>query len=343
MKKLISVIVLCLFASLVFAQDSNEKPYMVKKFNANQIKNIGVQTSGGGITIEGGSENEAIVEVYIRASNWNGKVDREEIEDRLKNYILTVSQSGSNLECIAKNKSQNMNWKRGLSITFKVFSPKNVNTDLNTSGGGISMKNLKGNLRFHTSGGGLSLAGLSGDVMGKTSGGGISLTNCHDLVDLVTSGGGISAKNSTGTIKLRTSGGGLDLENLKGKINATTSGGGIDADHISGELITSTSGGSIDLNDVGGNIKASTSGGGIHANISTIDSYLNLSASSGNIKVDMPMSKGMDMDIEAQRVSYASLKNFDGEIEKDRIYGKLNGGGAKVRIHAGSGNVSINR
>ena len=119
--------------------------------------------------------------------------------------------------------------------------------------------------------------------------------------------------------------------------------GGIDADHISGELITSTSGGSIDLNDVGGNIKASTSGGGIYANISTIDSYLNLSASSGNIKVDMPMSKGMDMDIEAQRVSYSGLKNFDGEIEKDRIYGKLNGGGAKVRIHAGSGNVNINK
>ena len=92
-----------------------------------------------------------------------------------------------------------------------------------------------------------------------------------------------------------------------------------------------------------GNIKASTSGGGIRANISSIDDFLTLSASSGSINVDMPMSKGMDLDVDGQRVSYNGLKNFDGEVDKDRIYGKLNGGGAKVKIHAGAGNVNINK
>jgi Putative adhesin len=343
MKKLIAAIAIVFTSQFVFAQKDGEKPFMVKNFASSEIKNLNVKTSGGGITVEGGYESNSVVEVYIRANNWNDKLDKAEIEDRLKDYDLIVTQNGNTIECVANNKSQNMNWKRGLSITFKIFSPKNVSTELNTSGGGINMKNLKGNLNFKTSGGGLSLAGLSGKVMGKTSGGGISMTDCNDVVDLVTSGGGITAKNSTGSILLRTSGGGLDLENLKGKINATTSGGGIDADHISGELITSTSGGSIDLDDVSGNIKASTSGGGIRANISSIDDFLTLSASSGSINVDMPMSKGMDLDVDGQRVSYNGLKNFDGEVDKDRIYGKLNGGGAKVKIHAGSGNVNINK
>ncbi len=343
MKKLIPAIISFLIAFSTIAQNSGEKPYLIKTFIASSVKNLAVNTSGGSITMEGGFENEARVEVYIKTSNWNKSIDKDEIENRLKNYMLSVQMVGNKIECIAKTKSQNMDWKKGLNISFKIYTPKNIASDLNTSGGGIEMKNLNGDLTFHTSGGGLSLASLSGKISGHTSGGGISFTDLHDSIDLKTSGGGITAKNSSGNILLKTSGGGLKLENLKGKINATTSGGGIDADHISGELITSTSGGSIDLKDVGGNIKASTSGGGIHANISTINNFLSLNASSGNINVDMPLSKGMDLDVDAQRITHATFNNFSGEMEKDHISGKLNGGGAKVRIQAGSGNVNINR
>ena len=218
MKKLIAAVALVFTSQFVFAQKDGEKPFMVKNFASSEIKNLNVKTSGGGITVEGGYENNSVVEVFVRANNWNNKIDRAEIEDRLKDYEMIVTQNGNTIECIAKNKNNNMNWKKGLSITFKIFSPKNVSTELNTSGGGITMKNLNGNLNFKTSGGGLSLTSLSGKVMGKTSGGGISMTDCNDIVDLHTSGGGISAKNSTGTNLLRTSGGGLDLENLKGKM-----------------------------------------------------------------------------------------------------------------------------
>jgi hypothetical protein len=316
---------------------------MVKSFPASQIKNLAVNTSGGGISVDGTDDAQAKVEVYIHASNWSGSsIDKEEIEKRLNEYVLTVEQVGNKIECIAKNKNNNMNWRRGLSISFKIYVPKNIDTELRTSGGGITLSDLKGNLNFSTSGGGLDLINLAGNVKGRTSGGGINLRDCHDNINLSTSGGGINAKYSSGDIYLRTSGGGLNLENLKGKIDASTSGGGVDAKSVSGTLITSTSGGSINLDDVGGNIKASTSGGGIHANISTINEYLTLSASAGNIKVDMPLSKGMDLDIHGSRVSHATLNNFDGEVDKDQIVGRLNGGGAKVKIHAGSGNVSLN-
>lgn len=343
MKNNITLYALLLISNFAFSQNSGEKPYFVKTFNASQIHQLDMLTAGGGITVEGTADNEAKIEVYIKSSNWNGtSIDKEEIENRLTDYILTVRQNGNKIECVAKNKSQNMNWKKGLSISFKAFVPKNIDTQLSTSGGGINLSNLKGELNFSTSGGGLNLKNLSGNVKGRTSGGGINLSDSHDNINLSTSGGGITAKYSDGNIYLRTSGGGLTLENLKGKIDASTSGGGVNAKTVSGTLITSTSGGSINLDDVGGNIKASTSGGGIRANISTINNYLTLDASSGNIKVDMPMSKGMDLDIKGNKVSHVTLNNFDGEVDKDQIYGKLNGGGAKVRIHAGSGNVSLN-
>jgi hypothetical protein len=343
MKKLILLALLVFLSNVNFAQNAGDKPYFIKRFKTSEIKNLAVNTSGGSILVEGLQDNEVLVEVYIKGNNGNKDLDKEEIEERLKAYLVSVQQNGDKLDCIAKSKEKNMNWKKSLSVSFKIYGPKEINTSLNTSGGSISLFNLKGNLEFNTSGGSLSCTGLYGKIMGRTSGGSISISNCHDNMDLSTSGGSISAKNVTGKIGLRTSGGSLNLENMRGNIYATTSGGSVDASHISGEFITSTSGGSINLEDVGGNVKASTSGGGINATISTINDYLTLNASSGNISVDMPMSKGMDLDIHGQRVSSIKLNNFDGSIDKDSILGKINGGGSKVKISAGSGNISLNK
>ncbi len=336
------ILLALLFANLfqMFAQ--TDTPFTVKTYPSNEIKSLEIYTAGGGIFVEGGSETNAKVEVYITGNNGRNALSRAEIEERLENYILVYAHVGGLLKLSANKKNNNTNWKNGLSISYKVYLPKNINTELNTSGGGITLRNLNGNLNFSTSGGGLNLTDLSGKINGKTSGGGINLLNCTENVNLSTSGGEISAKNSSGDIKLRTSGGGLKLENMKGNIDASTSGGGIDASHISGDFTTSTSGGSIRLDDIAGNIKASTSGGNIDANISSIDNFLTLTASSGNIKANLPLSKGMNLDIAANKISHPNFNNFDGEIEKNRIIGRLNGGGAKVKIHAGSGNVHLN-
>jgi hypothetical protein len=342
MKKLILLAAMALIANFTFAQNNTEKPYFIKRFKASEIKNLSVNTSGGSIVVAGDQTDETLVEVFIRGNNGNGDLDKEEIEDRLKNYIVSVQQMGDKVECIAKSKTQNMNWRKGLSVSFKIYAPKNLNTNLNTSGGSINLTNLDGNLSFNTSGGSLTLARLYGNIKGRTSGGSINISNSSENIDLATSGGSIQAKNITGKVNLRTSGGSLDLENMKGTINATTSGGSIEAEHITGQFTTSTSGGSISLDDVGGNIKASTSGGGINATISTIDSFLTLSASAGNVNVNMPLTKGMDLDVRANRVTTKTLRDFDGTVDKDQIYGKLNGGGAKVKISAGAGNVYIN-
>ena len=73
-----------------------------------------------------------------------------------------------------------------------------------------------------------------------------------------------------------------------------------------------------------------------------MDKFVTLETSAGSVRVRMPMDKGMDLDLDGNRVS-APLTNFNGTVEKDRIKGKLNGGGIPVRLTASSGSVSINR
>lgn len=321
----------------------NEKPYLTKTFNASSVKNVDVNTSGGGITVMGGATSQAKVEVYV-SGNGRGNLSDSEVEERLERYNLTVRMDGNTLICEAeqKDKSGNWNWKNGLSISFKVYVPTNVATNLNTSGGGIKMANLNGDLKFRTSGGGLDLENLRGEVIGSTSGGGIKMVNCDDMVKVRTSGGGIDARDCDGEIELTTSGGGIKLTNLNGNVEANTSGGGISVEDFSGDLNTSTSGGSIRMNGMNGNVKASTSGGGISASFERPGKYISLSTSAGNISIDIPSSKGYDLDLSGNRVRMASSANFNGTKKDDRVQGRLNGGGTTIKARTSSGSVSLN-
>ncbi len=305
-----NLIVALLFVSVVaLAKTTREDaPYLTKTFSKT-VDELNVRTSGGSITVMGQS-GEARVEVYVRSNNWNGgSTDKEEIEDRLKNYELTIKQDGNTIVCEAKNKDEN-NWKmwnkKGLSISFKIWVPEKTVTNLRTSGGSISLSNLSGNQDFATSGGSLNLKDLSGNIKGRTSGGSMNINNSSGDIDLSTSGGSITAKNCKGKLKL------------------------------------DTSGGSINLTDLSGTVVASTSGGSINADISTLGESLELHTSGGSINATVPMSKGIDLELRGDRVHSGTLNNFSGKTEKNYIKGKLNGGGVLVKMTTSGGTVSLN-
>jgi DUF4097 and DUF4098 domain-containing protein YvlB len=335
------------FTDIELGDDNNNVDdralYMTKTFKASSIKNVDVSTSGGGITVMGGESSEARVEVYV-GGNGRGSLSESEIEERLEKYNLIVKMDGGTLICEAerKDKSGNWNWRNSLNISFKVYVPTKVATNLNTSGGGIKMANLNGDLKFRTSGGGLDLEDLRGEVKGSTSGGGIKMINCDDIVKVRTSGGGIDARDCDGEIDLSTSGGGIKLTNLNGNVEANTSGGGISVEDFTGDLDTSTSGGSIRMNGMNGNVKASTSGGEISASFERPGKYISLSTSAGNIDIDVPNGKGYDLDLSGNRVRMASSSNFSGTKKDDRVQGRLNGGGTSIKARASSGSISLN-
>jgi hypothetical protein len=148
MKTLNTLLAFLFISFAAIAQKDTDKPYMVKTFSASAIKNLKMNTSGGSLTVVGTTESEAKVEVYIRPNNWNGSgenLSKEELEERLSNYELSVTQDGDAIVAYSKNK--NNNWgKKSLSIAFKAYVPEKVITDLNTSGGSISVKGLWTNL-----------------------------------------------------------------------------------------------------------------------------------------------------------------------------------------------------
>jgi hypothetical protein len=340
MKNLFFLPVLAVACSIVSAQD-NKTPYLTKSLATDAIKMVEVKTSGGSISVSGVNPSEARVEVYVTPSN-NKTLTKAEIEQRIKEkYELVVSVENNKLTARAKSKINISDWSNALSFSFKVFVPSSVSTDLGTSGGSINLNNLSGNLDFSTCGGSLNVEIVSGKVDGKTSGGSIHVANSKNDIELTTSGGSIDAINCDGNLRLSTSGGSLNLHDLKGTIKATTSGGSVKGSDISGELVTSTSGGSIHLSGLSCSLETSTSGGNIDVAITQPVNYIKIGNSSGNIHLELPKSKGFDLDFHADKINTGTLENFSGKSGDEELVGKINGGGIPVTVKAGSGKINI--
>jgi len=346
MKKINLLIILAfLITSVSFAQSTELKPYVTKNFTNNSLNALTVETNGGSIAVTGGQSGGFKVDMFVVPNNWNGKkeLSKEETEDRLEDYDILIGTEGNKVIATAKRKS-GVKWdnEKGISIGFKVYAPRAVSTNLKTSGGSIKIASLTGEQNFTTSGGSLKVDDLEGAIHGRTSGGSIEVTNCRKDIELVTSGGSIKASDLKGRIDLKTSGGSITLNSLNGEIEAITSGGSVRGDGITGTLNTGTSGGSVRLANVSGSLKASTSAGSVEVSMTELGKYLDLSSSAGSIRVTMPMDKGLDLNLKGNKVNIP-LKNFDGNAEKDRVSGKMNGGGIPVTLSASSGSVYVNQ
>ncbi len=189
-----------------------------------------------------------------------------------------------------------------MSSKFEVVLPSEFNVDIVTSGGDISVTDLKGTVELKTSGGDIDLIRIDGTVEAKTSGGDVTVKENTQAVSIKTSGGDVeiydvqgevAAKTSGGDIVITnnnakviayTSGGTIKLSNIGAEVDAHTSGGDIEVDGSKGKLDVATSGGDIDLKNISDVVEAKTSGGDIEA--SNVMKGINAKTSGGDIELD---------------------------------------------------------
>lgn len=344
MKKFLILTAIIAVSLLANAQNkSDNEPYLTKSFPSEAISNVVSKTIGGNITVTAVNPSESRVEVFVRQNGHRSNLlSADELKAKIANdYALDISVDNGKLTATAIPKSNITNWKRTLSFSFKIYVPEKASTKLETSGGNIVLTGLSGEQDFKTSGGNLNLNSLSGNIKGKTSGGNIFLKNCKDDLDLVTSGGNILAENSGGRIHVSTSGGSIQLKDLKGNIYASTSGGNVTGESIEGELSAHTSGGNVSLQKLSCAVKSSTSAGNIDVSILHPGKYISLNNSAGQVSITLPKNTGVDLKLNARKISTQNLENFSGTNNTDEIIGAVNGGGIPVTVDAGSGKINI--
>ena len=327
----VSILICVSSCSTTKVQGQGKAPFITREFQSSSIKEVSAATAGGSIILTGDAGSKAVVEVNISNNKWSNEKIKQVLDE---NYTIDIKVENGKLYAIAKPKRSISNWNsQGLSISFKISVPKNVNSNLQTSGGSIHIGNLSGSQNFATSGGSLTVENVSGNTAGATSGGSITVTDSKDKIDLKTSGGSITAKNCSGNIDLSTSGGSINLNNLTGNIDAKTSGGSISAKNIKGTFKTGTSGGSVKLDDISGNLDARTSGGTMDVKIKSVNDYVKIS-NSGNINISLPAGKGFDLNVKANKIENGmkEMSSFRGVWKNESVDGTINAGGPKVDV-----------
>ncbi|MEB2775048.1 hypothetical protein SYJ56_07005 [Algoriphagus sp. D3-2-R+10] len=288
--------------SCVFATDFKADPYLTKQFTLNGEGNLKVETSGSSIAVTGASGSQVIVDMYVKLNGREIEIEDAEVEQELDNYNLDISQSGNTISVIVKKK--NNSGRSKLNLSFKIQVPTEMSS------------------KFQSSGGSISVDGLNGEQ------------------EIATSGGSIQVLNSSGYVNTHSSGGSFRLENFEGNVNVQTSGGSIKVNQLTGDLKVNTSGGSVNLSEINGSILANTSGGSIRAQLSNVEKELTMKSSGGSITAVVPDGLGLDLDLSGGRVN-SKLSNFSGEVKKDRILGKINGGGIPVTMQSSGGSINL--
>lgn len=215
-------------------------------------------------------------------------------------------------------------WTRGNSVGFEIEIPFKTRVAVDTSGGSISLAALEGDAKLETSGGGIEVRDHAADVVAHTSGGSISLSHVGGKCKVDTSGGGITAEGIEGTLEAESSGGSLDFERVRGDIHAHTSGGGIQIRDAGGRIDADTSGGSVEVAFARGNARGGTiesSGGGVSV---AVDPTVGLAieASGSSVHADIPVT-------------------VRGEISRNHLRGTLGAGGETLRLRTSGGSVHI--
>ena len=291
------------FIISAFAQDDSIK----RSFDVGYGGLLTIETDLGSIEVGTADAKKVEVEIAMDAR------DRRDLQELREEFDIDFKHSGDDVTVIMENKPKSRwgNWWRNgrrWRVRFFVTVPRKYNLDMHTSGGGISVDDLEGDVVAKTSGGGLDFGNIKGRVDGKTSGGSIRLGE------------------------------------VDGDVDVHTSGGSIHIDRARGDVVAKTSGGSIRVDEVFGAIQAGTSGGSVTARISQQPtSDCRLTTSGGTVTVYMV--KDIDVTVDARTSGGRVYTDFPvtirGEISKRSLRAKINDGGPELYLRTSGGNISL--
>ena len=168
------------------------------------------------------------------------------------------------------------------------------------------------------------------------------------LLEARTADGGLKVYGVNGAIALHTSDGSVDVSDVSGSVRLVASDGSIRMHNITGTLESRSSDGSVRIDGKLTGVQVHTSDGALELTLaegSQLSTSSRIEASDGNVKIRLPRSLAVDVDIhtgdghiDCQLPLTMSGYNSGGG---HNVRGRLNAGGTPLTIHTGDGSVTI--
>jgi DUF4097 and DUF4098 domain-containing protein YvlB len=320
-----------LMAASVWAADESEEKVISKTLTAEPGESLTVTADQGDIELVTGKQNEVTVVVERTVNDAN----ESQAASIRKKHKVTATREGNTIYVEAKtgksSRDETLKVKQPqLAVHIRVTVPKRFDARLETAGGNIEVTGLEGAVEAKTAGGDMIFTHIHGLVNGQSSGGNIRVTGGTDKLQVRTSGGNIALTDFKGPVaRLDSSGGNINVADCAATLGAKTSGGNISVEKFTGpQLYVDTSGGSI-VGELGSALLEDsyirTAGGNITVKMADIvAANLTATTDGGTITTAVPVS--------------ATVK---GRLQEGKLEGQINGGGPKLLLKTGGGNIEI--
>jgi DUF4097 and DUF4098 domain-containing protein YvlB len=269
---------------------------------------LGVEVGDADVTLRSIEGSGVRVEVWLEAD------DMDHAAERFEKMNVSVSADGDRVVVETDEERRIWNWSWGdwgdFSIDVMVTLPEEFDLDLSTGDGDVSVERVRGDVDISTG---------DGDIMIEAAGGG--------SLDVSTGDGDVWLGTLAATdVDLSTGDGDVLIE-------AVTTDGGVDV---------STGDGDVVVRALSGPLSGSTGDGDL--TIAIVDfAETSLTTGDGDVTIRAPADLRATLDLSGGDVSFGRQSvEFRGTIDDDVARGDLNGGGPRLYVRTGDGEITVN-
>ena len=286
---------------------------------------VTVTTGSGDISVRRGSAGTVTVHGEIRVrDNWGMGGANAEAKVKAIESNPPIEQTGN---IIRIGHLQDPALRRNVSISYELVVPEDTQLTSQTGSGNQSVEGIRGPAKVTSGSGSLRISEIGDAVRAGTGSGNIEIDSVRGSAVLNSGSGSIRADDIGGGISAQTGSGNLRL-----------------SQSAPGAVKVITGSGRAQLSNIRGSLHAQTGSGGISAEGNPTGDWV-LHAGSGDLTVRVPSSAGFDL---SARSGSGQISTGDshpitvqGTINRHEIHGKVHGGGVRMDLETGSGNIRI--
>lgn len=284
---------------------------------------LDVTTGSGNIDVRSGSSGAVHVRGKIRASeSWR---DGSEDAERKVRYLESnppIEQSGN---VIRIGHIDDPELRRNISISYEIQVPSETRLTSSTGSGHLNISGIRGPLKARSGSGGVKVSGIG------------------DEAELETGSGDIEADSIKGPARMHSGSGRIEGTGIAGGIVATTGSGNIRLQQTApGDVRVETGSGGAEVSGVKGGVDARAGSGNITV-AGEPTSEWRLHSGSGTLTVRLTAQVGFDLDAHTSsgHIDTDLPITVQGTIGRGHMQGKARGGGVRLDLETGSGNIRI--
>ena len=282
-----------------------------------------VTTGSGNIDVRSGNSSTVHVHGTIRASDsWRDSSGDAERKVRFLESNPPIEQSGN---VIRIGHIDDPELRRNISISYELEVPAETRLTSSTGSGHLNISGISGPLKANSGSGSLKISGIGGEA------------------ELETGSGDVEADSIKGRVRIRTGSGWIRGSGIAGAITAVTGSGDIRLEQTApGDVRVETGSGGAEVSGVRGGLDARAGSGSITVSGEPTSEW-RLHSGSGTLTVRLTSQVGFDLDAHTSsgHIDTVPPITVQGSFGRGHIQGKARGGGVRLELETGSGNIRI--